>query len=193
MRTFLKPSRTNLSALLGLLVLAPHAPAQGQELTWPQFRGPSSNPVGMNARLTDRWSKTENIEWAQKIPGMGWSSPIVVGDKVFLTTAVNEGKSKVPQVGTEYSNEYVAELEKQGLSEAEIMKKVNERDFELPSEVNLHYFLYCLNLKTGKVLWKQEFHAGHPPGGRHRKNSFTSETPVTDGKRVYVYVANLGI
>jgi outer membrane protein assembly factor BamB len=70
---------------------------------------------------------------------------------------------------------------------------VTERDIELPNEVNLHYLLYCLNLKSGKVEWSKEFYAGHPPGGRHRKNSFVSETPVTDGKFIYVYVANLGL
>ena len=57
----------------------------------------------------------------------------------------------------------------------------------------LHYFLYCLNLKSGKVEWQKEFYTGRPPGGRHRKNSFVSESPVTDGKFVYVYVANLGL
>jgi outer membrane protein assembly factor BamB len=57
----------------------------------------------------------------------------------------------------------------------------------------LHYYLYCLDIQTGKVVWKREFHSGQPPGGRHRKNSFASETPVTDGKLVYVYVANLGL
>ena len=45
----------------------------------------------------------------------------------------------------------------------------------------------------GKINWKREFYAGHPPGGRHRKNSFCSETPITDGKRVYVYITNLGL
>lgn len=161
--------------------------------SWPQFRGPNANPVGANAKLVDRWSKTENVEWAQTIPGRGYSSAIVIGEKVFVTAATTDGKSKVPQVGTEYSNEYVAELMKQGLSNEEINKRVNERDFEMPNEVNLHYFLHCLDLKSGKVLWKKEFHTGRPPGGRHRKNSFTSETPVTDGKYIYVYVANLGI
>jgi outer membrane protein assembly factor BamB len=167
--------------------------AQAQGTAWPQFRGPNMNPVGASARLADRWSKTENVEWAQTIPGRGYSSAIVIGEKVFVTTATTDGKSKVPQVGTEYSNEYAAELAKQGLKDEEIMKKINERDFEMPDEVNLHYFLYCLDLKSGKVQWKKEFHTGRPPGGRHRKNSFTSETPVTDGKLVYVYVANLGI
>ena len=117
----------------------------------------------------------------------------MVGQKVFLTTVVTEGKSKAPQTGTEYSNEYVAELMKQGLSQAEVMKRVQERDIELPEEVMLHYFLLCLDLGTGKVKWRREFNTGHPPGGRHRKNSFVSETPVTDGKMIYVYVANLGL
>ena len=161
--------------------------------TWPQFRGPDSNPVGVHARLADRWSKTENVEWSLEIPGRGWSSPIVTGGRVYLTTVTTEGKSKPPQTGTEYSNEYVAELQKQGLPIAEVIKRVTERDIELPHEVTLHYFLYCLNLKSGKVEWQKEFHSGKPPGGRHRKNSFVSETPVTDGKFVYVYVANLGL
>jgi outer membrane protein assembly factor BamB len=117
----------------------------------------------------------------------------VTGGKVYLTTVTTEGKSKLPQTGTEYSNEYAAELEKQGLPVEEIIKRLTERDIELPHEVMLHYFLYCLDLKSGKLEWKKEFYGGHPPGGRHRKNSFVSETPVTDGKFIYLYVANLGL
>jgi outer membrane protein assembly factor BamB len=168
-------------------------PIHGQDMAWPQFRGPESNPVGTHARLAERWSKTENVEWSQEIPGRGWSSPIVTGGRVYVTTVTTEGKSKPPQTGTEYSNEYVAELQKQGLPIEEVLKRVTERDIELPNEVVLHYFLYCLNLKSGKVEWKKEFHTGRPPGGRHRKNSFVSESPVTDGRHVYVYVANLGL
>lgn len=160
---------------------------------WGQFRGPEANPVGVDPRLPERWSKTENVEWVTSIPGRGWSSPVVSGDRVYLTTATTEGQSKAPQTGTEYSNEYVAELSKQGLTEKEILARVTARDIELPSEVKLHYFLYCLDLASGRELWKKEFYAGHPPGGRHRKNSFASETPVSDGKSVFVYVANLGV
>jgi len=175
-----------LTLSLAAAVLGADAPE------WPQFRGPQCNPVS-RGRLPDTWSKTENVEWSAEIPGRGWSSPIVSGGKVFLTTTITEGKSKQPQIGTEYSNEYVAELMKQGLSAKEVEARVVERDFEMPNEVMLHYFLYCLDLKIGKVLWKQEYHSGRPRGGRHRKNSFTSETPVTDGKRVYVYATNLGL
>ena len=184
------------AASLTFLLLIAGARVQAQAprpKDWPQFRGPESNPVGKHAKLADRWSKTENVEWSREIPGRGWSSPIVTGGKVYVTTVTTEGKSKPPQTGTEYSNEYAAELQKQGLLEAEIMKRLTERDIELPKEVMLHYFVYCLDLKSGKVEWQKEFYKGQPPGGRHRKNSFVSETPVTDGKFIYVFVGNLGL
>jgi len=183
----------NVSILLVYALLLMSHTVQGQDMVWPQFRGPQSNPVGTHPRLAERWSKTENVEWSQEIPGRGWSSPVVTGGKVYLTTVTTEGKSKPPQTGTEYSNEYVAELQKQGLPMQEVIKRVTERDIELPNEVILHYLIYCLNLKSGKVEWTKEFYTGRPPGGRHRKNSFVSETPVTDGKFIYVYVANLGL
>jgi outer membrane protein assembly factor BamB len=167
--------------------------SEGTEPEWPQFRGPEANPVSKEKGLAEKWGKAENVEWMVEIPGRGWSSPIVSGNEIFITTAITEGESKPPQIGTEYSNEYAAELEKQGLTEAQILEKVTARDIELPKEVMLHYFLYCLNLKSGRVEWKREFYTGRPPGGRHRKNSFVSETPVTDGRAVYVYVANLGL
>lgn len=175
------------------LALAAASISAAADPTWPQFRGPDSNPTAPDGKLPDRWSATENVEWTAKIPGRGWSSPIVAGNTIFLTAAVTEGKSKQPQRGTDYSNEYTAELLQQGLSRQEAFDKVRERDKELPHEVMLHYFLYCLDLRTGAIAWKKEFFAGRPPGGRHRKNSFTSETPVTDGEMVYIYAANLGV
>jgi outer membrane protein assembly factor BamB len=178
---------TSLAAVvLGTLVLAAGSPE------WPRFRGPQGNPVS-TGRLPDTWSKTQNIEWTATLPGRGWSSPIVSGNRIFVTAATTDGPSKQPQIGTQYSNEYAAELQKQGLSEKDIEARIMERDFELPDQVTLHYFLYCVDLKTGKLDWKQEYHSGRPPGGRHRKNSFTSETPVTDGKLVYVYSTSLGL
>jgi outer membrane protein assembly factor BamB len=192
-RKFITPCTLLRQAVLACALLLASHTVYAQNIAWPQFRGPDSNPVGTHARLAERWSKTENVEWSQPIPGRGWSSPIVTGDKVYVTTATTDGKSKPPQIGTEYSNEYVAELSKQGLSQKEVIERVTARDIELPNEVTLHYFLYCMDLKSGKVEWKKEFNAGRPPGGRHRKNSFVSESPVTDGKFIYVYVANLGL
>lgn len=175
-----------MNLLLATLLLA-------ADPDWPGFRGPLSNPAATNANLPDKWSTATNIEWTASIPGLGWSSPIVTGKNIFLTTVTTDGSAKQPQTGTTYSNDYTAELQKQGLQGKELRDKLNARDFEFPDEVTLHYLLYSLNLDTGKINWQREFYSGKPPGGRHRKNSFSSETPVTDGKRVYVYINNLGL
>jgi outer membrane protein assembly factor BamB len=177
--------------VVALLFLASCAFAADPE--WPGFRGPFSNPSASNSRLPQEWSTTSNIEWSTAIPGLGWSSPIVAGKHIFLTTVTTDGKAKQPQIGSSYSNDYIAELSKQGFKGKELLDRLNARDFEFPNEVSVHYFLYCVDLDSGKINWKREFHSGRPPGGRHRKNSFCSETPVTDGKRVYVYINNLGL
>jgi outer membrane protein assembly factor BamB len=162
-------------------------------VNWPQFRGPESLPVSGNQALPMTWSQTENVEWVAEVPGVGWSSPIVWGGKVFLTTAVSSKDMKQPSLGVDFSNEYIAEMQRQGVSEEEMEKRIRERDMEMPDEIELSYRLLRLDLESGKVAWDREFHAGAPPVGRHRKNSFTSETPVTDGKAIYVYVAHLGL
>jgi outer membrane protein assembly factor BamB len=176
--------------LLSLLVAAT---ATVSPVDWPQFRGPEGLPVSANPALPMTWSKTENVEWVAAIPGFGWSSPIVSGGKVFVTSAAGAGDLKQPSLGVDFSNEYIAQMEKEGVSEEEIEKRIYERDMEMPSEVELTYHLLCLDLETGKVAGDRAFHKGNPPVGRHRKNSFTSETPVTDGKAIYVYVAHLGL
>ena len=87
---------------------------------WPRFRGPDSNPTSDNPNLPVTWSRTENVEWVADVPGVGWSSPIVWGDRIFMTAATSEQPMKPPSLGTEFSNEYIAELRKQGLSPDEI-------------------------------------------------------------------------
>jgi outer membrane protein assembly factor BamB len=165
----------------------------GQQGTWPQFRGPGGIPVGDQPGLPASWSTTENVEWVTGIPGVGWSSPVVWGNRVFLTSATSDKPMKEPSLGVDFSNEYVAELIEQGKTEEEVMELVTARDSELPQEITLAYHLFCLDLESGRILWQQNFHNGPPPVGRHRKNSFTSETPVTDGRAIYVYVAFLGL
>src|SRR5437667_421196 len=138
--------------------------ASAADPEWPGFRGPSSNPSAINSNLPDKWSKTSNIEWTATIPGLGWSSPIVAGKNIFVTTVTTNGKAKQPQVGTNYSNDYVAELQKQGLKGQELLDRLNARDFELPNEVSLQYWLYSIDLDSGEINWKREFYSAHPPG-----------------------------
>ncbi len=177
------------------LAAAPFAarPDGAAPIGWPQFRGEHAG-VADASTLPIQWSSTENVLWSIPIPGRGWSSPIVWNDRVYVTTAISAGAFKAPSTGI-FGNDYAAELQKQGLSEDEILKRVVGRDIELTSEVtDLRYMLYALDARTGRTLWEREAHTGKPFGGRHRKNTYASETPVTDGDRVYVsFGANVGL
>jgi outer membrane protein assembly factor BamB len=185
---------TIISAALILFVTAfvPAAPPPA-DATWPQFRGHSGRAVSPLASLPTKWSTTTNVAWSVDVPGRGWSSPIVWDDQVIVTSAVHSGAFKQASPGI-YGNDYVAELEKQGLTGAQIMEKLRQRDLESPQEAgDLRFMVYSLDVKTGKVRWEREAHKGPPIGGRHRKNTYASETPATDGERIYALFGNIGL
>ncbi len=161
---------------------------------WPQFRGPAGSGIADDSSLPEKWSDSQNVAWFSEIPGRGWSSPIVWRDRLFVTSAISPGAFKAPSTGI-FGNDYVAELMKQGLPVEEVNKRVINRDIELTGETgDIRYMVYALDARTGKVVWEAEAHRGQPFGGRHRKNTYASETPVTDGERVYVsFGGNVGL
>jgi outer membrane protein assembly factor BamB len=137
---------------------------------WPQFRGADSRGIGQGDNLPETWSATENVAWKTDIPGRGWSSPVVWGDKVFLTTAINAGEWEEPKKGLYMGG--------------------NRLD---PPETLHTWKVYCLDLNSGKINWEHTIHEEKPVTGIHIKNSFATETPVTDGQRVYFYFGNIGL
>ena len=161
---------------------------------WPGFRGPDMDGLALGARLPDRWSKKDRVRWAVDVPGRGWSSPVVVDRTVFLTSAISSRPFKQPTPGI-YGNDFIAEMRAQGLSSAEINKRLRARDNEVPEESDeIRYMVYAFDAATGALKWEREAHKGLPVGGRHRKNTYASETPFTDGERVYVsFGLNIGL
>jgi outer membrane protein assembly factor BamB len=165
--------RCRETTLAGALLLAAALPtlAGGREAThWPQFRGPGARGVAENARVPDRWSATENVLWRHDVPGRGWSSPIVWGNRVFLTTVVNSGETEAASKGLYFGGERPD-----------------------PPAAPHEWRILCFDLVSGKVRWERTVHRGIPATGRHIKNSYASETPVTDGRRLYVLFGNLGL
>ena len=137
--------------------------------SWAQFRGPGSRGVAEDPTLPDRWSATENVAWVADIPGRGWSSPIVVGDVVVVTAVVSSAAEEEARGGL-YSGG------------------------ERPPPTDPHrWVVVALDWATGAIRWETEVHRGVPPSGRHLKNSFSSETPVSDGERIYAYFGNVGV
>jgi outer membrane protein assembly factor BamB len=163
------------------------------DAAWPQFRGPAGAGVLDDAKLPLAWSTSSNVAWRADVPGRGWSSPVAWKDQVFVTSAISPGAFKAPSTGI-FGNDYAAELAAQGLSSEEVMKRVSARDLESTEESGeIRYMVYAFDAATGRVRWEREAHKGAPFGGRHRKNTFASETPATDGERLYVYFGNVGL
>ncbi len=139
---------------------------------WPMFRGLDAGEISDDASLPDTWSETENVAWSLDLPGTSWSSPVVWGDHVFVTTAVSAGDEPEPVKGLYDPGD----------------------DNGSRASTNEHrWLLYDIDFRTGEVRWQSELHAAAPPIARHLKNSFASETPVTDGRRVYVYLGTVGL
>lgn len=170
------------------------APPPDPAKSWPGFRGHEMSGVAASKKLPEKWSKTEGLAWTMDVPGRGWSSPIVWENTVFITSAIGAKAFKQPTPGL-YGNDYVAEMQKQGLPMDEIRRRLRARDNEMPEESGeLRFMVYALDSKTGKVKWEREAHKSAPQGGRHRKNTYASETPFTDGKRLYVsFGQNIGL
>jgi outer membrane protein assembly factor BamB len=166
---YMKPHVTIATAAL-LAALHLSAAAASDDIQWPQFRGPGARGVGSNANLPDHWSTTENVAWKTDIPGRGWSSPIVWGNRVFLTTVVNLGESEAPTKG---------------------LYRGGDRDKIVAAEHQ--WKVLCLDLLSGKLLWERLVYRGEPSQPIHIKNSYASETPVTDGERLYVCFGNVGL
>lgn len=179
-----------LLAPLAAFISVSASPSAG----WPAFRGPTGNGLSTEANLPVRWSATEGVAWAVDVPGRGWSSPIIWNGRVYVTSAISGKPFKQPTPGL-YGNDYIAELRKQGLPDDEVMRRVQARDNEGPEESDvIRYMVYALDAKTGAVVWEREAHKGLPSGGRHRKNTYASETPATDGERLYVsFGQNIGL
>jgi len=144
---------------------------QAEETTnWPQFRGPGARGVAKGKGLPTTWSTTENVKWCVPVPGRGWSSPVIWGDKVFLSSAISTGKEKTVKKGLYFGG--------------------NE---QTPSPNQHRWMIYCFSFESGEKLWEQEANVGKPLTPRHIKNNYAPETQVTDGNLIYTYFADQGL
>ncbi len=141
------------------------------EDNWTRFRGANgTGVVADDPRLPDTWDKETNVLWKAEIPGRGWGSPVVFGDRVFVSAVHSDDDYDSPRAGLYLGGGRPA-----------------------PPDSVHHWMVYCLSLKTGEMLWKHEAHTGKPTIPRHPKSTYAAETPVTDGKRVYVLFGDVGL
>ena len=159
--------RTATMVLCLSLILCARLSANDEQ--WPKFRGPNAGAIADDPSLPDRWSETENVAWKTTVPGLGWSSPVIWDDHVFLTSAVSAGEEELPVPGLYDEHDHIA------------------------ANATHRWVVYDVDFETGAIRWKRELHAELPRLRRHIKNSYASETPVTDGESLFVYFGSVGL
>lgn len=147
--------------------------AQDPNANWPAWRGPLANGVAPQGDPPTKWSETENIKWKVEIPGVGSSTPIIWGDRIFLLTTIKTDKT-TPDVPDPADQPM--------------------RRFGIVFPKNFFQFkVLCLDRATGKLLWEKQATERVPHEGVHPDNDYASSSPVTDGKRLFVNFGSNGV
>jgi len=142
---------------------------------WPQFRGPAGDSRSPG-RLPPEIGPN-NLAWKADIPGSGWAQPVVVGETVYVATAVSDPP----------------------LTPRDMMGGIAGMPKSVPGQpatgpkVTIDWTLLALDLGTGKTKWATKVVSGQPKYAIHPTNTFATETPCADAERVYVYFATAGV
>jgi outer membrane protein assembly factor BamB len=149
----------------------PLAPAGDSRGSWPSFRGPQASGVADGQRLPDTWNVTtgENILWRAAVPGLAHSSPIVWGDRVFVTSAISSQPNATFRPGLYGDGDASDDRSRQ------------------------RWVIYAIDKRTGKTLWERTAHEGEPLNKRHIKSTYASASPATDGRIVVAWFGSQGI
>jgi len=137
---------------------------------WPGWRGPGELGISEEKGIPVNWDMAQNVKWKAEVPGLGHSSPIVWGNRVFVTTAVSSNPAN------DYWEKGLPRSNQGGPDASEVSWKV-----------------LCLDRDTGRLLWEQTAIRKKPEHGRQTKNSYASQTPVTDGTNVYAFFGSQGM
>ena len=151
--------------------LSSAADKKGMKSSWPSFRGPQASGIADGQNLPDRWdTKTgENILWRTPIPGLAHSSPVVWGNRIFVTSAVSTDPKATFRPGL------------YGDGDASKDRSVHK------------WMIYAIDKKSGKIVWERMAHQGEPLEKRHIKSTYANSTPATDGRIVVAWFGSQGV
>jgi outer membrane protein assembly factor BamB len=166
--------RSRAASIL-VLSIALLAPAAGQKApgntNWPSFRGPNASGVADGAALPSEWdvASSRNVRWKTPIPGLGHSSPIVWGDRLFVATAIS------------------------GVDKPELKVGLYGDIGSVQDTSDHRWVVYCLDKRSGKILWEKTVVSGVPKIKRHPKATHANSTLATDGRRLVAFFGSEGL
>ncbi|MHC5066608.1 MAG: outer membrane protein assembly factor BamB family protein [Planctomycetota bacterium] len=156
---------------LALLLLAGTATAQAEaQAYWPQWRGPLFTGEAPQAKPPIEWSEKKNIRWKVEVPGLGHSTPVIWGDRVFVTSALPFGEELDP----------VPDDAPGAHNNAPLTRKQR-------------FLAFALSRKDGSILWQSTLRESLPHAGGHTTSSFASASPMTDGESLFAFFGSDGL
>ena len=136
---------------------------------WPQWRGPLATGEAPYGHPPVDWNETKNIRWKMPLPCEGHSTPVIWGDRIFLTGTSAHGKAlPVPEQPKGAHN-------------------------NLDPKRKLRFLVVCLDLQDGSVLWQKTVRDAQPHQSTHESATWASHSPVTDGRSVYAFFGSSGL
>jgi outer membrane protein assembly factor BamB len=169
-----KSAKFVLAACLSAGVLVRPATAEN----WNQFRGAHAGIVG-DAELPTEWAADKHVVWKVLVPGVGWSQPVVWGERIFITTA-------------EATNQPKPDPNNRGPGVSGFAMLFGGASQE-PPKTTYRWKVLCLDAATGETVWEKPARDGRPTIKIHTNNTYASETPVTDGERLIAYFGMTGV
>ena len=158
-----------------ILLAIAAGPATVSAENWPQWRGPGSQGISTEANVPTEWSSSRNIVWKAELPS-GHSSPIVWGDRIFVTAAIEgEVVPGAKAVGHTVDGQVWLHPDSVAADRKHTLK------------------VLALDARSGKVLWDRTAYEGTVYDARHKRSSFAGPTAVTDGRMVYAYFGPEGL
>ncbi len=137
---------------------------------WGSWRGPVGTGIAPHGNPPTTWSEDENIRWKTPIPGSGHSTPVVWGDRIYVTTAIPHG-------------EHIA---------AEFDRNHGAHDNVAPDR-RFKFDILAINRRDGSVLWQKTLRDEQPHDGTHETGGWASASPITDGEHVFAYFGSSGL
>lgn len=167
-----------LMTILGISLLFSFSTKKEALQNWGNWRGPANNGVAINANPPLEWSETKNVKWKVAVPGSGIGTPIVWGDQIFITTAI--------------------ELDEKATEEA--IKRLNKNTSNIGSMLGMlettenfiRFEVHAIDKNTGELIWKKVVREQFPHQGVHSQGSWASASCVTDGEHMIAHFGSYG-
>ncbi|CAN5865476.1 PQQ-binding-like beta-propeller repeat protein [soil metagenome] len=165
------------TAAFGFLLSA-RLPTAGVDENWPQWRGPAGLGVAAGTNYPEEWSPEKNIAWKAPVEGSGHSSPVIWGDALFITTAI-QGEHVPGRVAPDHLDF--------NLKPGYLHPDAAGVDYKNTLKV------LAYDTRSGKLLWERTAYDGLMYDNKHKKNTYASPTIATDGKLLYAFFEAAGI